>query len=135
METTLKQVKKKVDQVLGSGTVDKVQGQAKTLTGQTKTRLGEWIGDAPLRSQGQRQQAEGEVQHAVGEIKELAGKVAKSADRTTERISNEADQVRAKAGVIVEEARLRTRDLADEATRKLSGVVRQVGEAIGRAKN
>ena len=57
-----------------SGTQDKIEGAAKTLTGKIKEEAGKVVGNPRLEAQGDFDQVEGDAQKKVGEIKKVFGK-------------------------------------------------------------
>ena len=63
--------KQAIDDKLGQGTVDKLQGKAKELLGSAKATLGNLTNDDELRAKGTAQESEGVVQSTVGKAKDF----------------------------------------------------------------
>jgi uncharacterized protein YjbJ (UPF0337 family) len=62
--------KRNVDEVVGAGTADKIEGSAKETVGRGKEAIGAATGNDSLRADGVKDQAEGKAQGLLGEIKE-----------------------------------------------------------------
>ena len=121
MEKQNMSTKERIDNTLGSGTSDKVQGQVKSALGTAKATVGKWIGDDELRAKGYREHAEGEVQHTTGEVKSMAAKAADKVEDAADTVREKAEGVREKAGVIFDNANAKAKELAGDAKRKLTG--------------
>ncbi|MES2884380.1 MAG: hypothetical protein V4709_06225 [Pseudomonadota bacterium] len=134
MEKQNMSTKEKIDDTLGSGTSDKVQGQVKSALGTAKATVGKWIRDDEMRANGNREHAEGEVQHTAGEIKSMAAKAANKAEDAADTLRDKAEDVRDKAGVIFDSAKAKAKELADEAKQKLTGASEHVRGASDEAK-
>ena len=119
MDTNSKTVSRKVDEVLGSGTADKVVGSVKSGLGTAKATVGKWVGNEELRADGHREHAEGEVQHATGEAKGFVAKAVDAVEDAADTLREKAEDVREQAGVIFDQAKAKARELADEAKTRL----------------
>jgi len=54
-----------------SSTQDKVEGTAKSISGNVKEKTGKLVGNPRLEAEGRMEKAEGKVQKKIGEIKKV----------------------------------------------------------------
>lgn len=59
---------------------DRVEGEAKDITGRVERQAGEWIGDKEAQVKGTAKQAEGKIQNAVGKLQDSLKKHDDGAD-------------------------------------------------------
>ncbi len=121
MATQSKTVKDKLDGVLGSGTVDKAEGNVKLAYGTAKDRLGQLIGDEQMQAEGHQKHAEGDVQHSTGEAKTFVTKVTDAVEDAADTIGDKIHGAREKVSSIYDHAKAKAEGMAVATKDKLAG--------------
>ena len=142
-EQTPNAAKSVVDQMLGQGTVDRVQGKANELLGKAKVKAGELLGSDTLNVEGLSQRVDGAAQQLVGKTKALGEKlgdnieevgellrekgldVLHQTETTLEHAKDKATEVyaelRDKTGTLVESMQHKLKDAGSKAKDLLDG--------------
>lgn len=63
-------LRKFMDNVFGSGTSDKVEGQLDQASGKLQEEAGDMVGNPEMEAEGQKKQMEGNVEETIGNVKE-----------------------------------------------------------------
>jgi uncharacterized protein YjbJ (UPF0337 family) len=89
--------RKHVDQHLGQGTADKLEGRAKEMAGRAQAQAGRLFGDRDMEAEGQARHAEGSMQRHKGEAKEKIEQLGEAMNEKMEKLKGGAQALADKA--------------------------------------